>query len=121
MQKKLRIKIHNSKQTNKTQRLKKEINYVLHRIHKRTKELKDKHLQQLVEDIDKSSSDGGMFKAIKTINKKRLDNPKINDNEGKQVTNPKLIKQIITEHFQSKFRDEDHEDIEPFNGEPRPL
>ncbi|GFO06818.1 LINE-1 retrotransposable element orf2 protein [Plakobranchus ocellatus] len=62
-----------------------------------------------------------MFKAIKIINKKRLDNPKINDEEGKHVTNPKLIKQIITEHFQSKFRDEDNEDIEPFKGEPRPL
>ncbi|GFO24882.1 LINE-1 reverse transcriptase homolog [Plakobranchus ocellatus] len=62
-----------------------------------------------------------MFKAIKIINKKRLDNPKINDEEGKHVTNPKLIKQIITEHFQSKFRDEDYEDIEPFKGESRPL
>ncbi|GFO30550.1 LINE-1 reverse transcriptase homolog [Plakobranchus ocellatus] len=62
-----------------------------------------------------------MFKAIKIIHKKRLDNPKINDEEEKHVINPKLIKQIITEHFQSKFRDEDYEDIEPFKGEPRPL
>ncbi|GFO27527.1 endonuclease-reverse transcriptase [Plakobranchus ocellatus] len=62
-----------------------------------------------------------MFKAIKIINKKRLDNPKIIDEEGKHVTNPKLIKQIITKHFQSKFRAEDYEDIEPFKGEPRPL
>ncbi|GFN75339.1 very-long-chain enoyl-coa reductase [Plakobranchus ocellatus] len=58
LQKKLWIKIQNSKQTNKTECPKKEGNCILHRIHKRTKELRDKHLQQLVEDIDKSSSDG---------------------------------------------------------------
>ncbi|GFS26082.1 hypothetical protein ElyMa_005202300 [Elysia marginata] len=59
-----------------------------------------------------------MFKALKLLNQKKLENLKNNDSEGKQIVNPT---EIITDHFKSKFRDGSTEDIQPFDRRPRPL
>lgn len=45
-----------------------------------------------------------MFKAEKLLNQKKLENLKIKDSEGKHIVNPTEIKEIITGHFKSKFR-----------------
>ena len=62
-----------------------------------------------------------MFKAVKVLNRKKFENPKVEDTEGKFVTNPNDIHQLITGHFKSKFRNEELTDIEPFSGQPRAL
>ena len=62
-----------------------------------------------------------MFKAIKVLNRKQFTNPQVNDEDGKEVTSPTEIQNIITKHFKSKFRDECTEDIQPFSGQPRAL
>ncbi|GFR78761.1 very-long-chain enoyl-CoA reductase [Elysia marginata] len=62
-----------------------------------------------------------MFKTVKLVNQKKLENLNINDNEGKQIVNPTEIKGIITDHSKSKFRDESTKDINPFDGQARPL
>ena len=62
-----------------------------------------------------------MFKAIKVLNRKQFTNQQINDKDGKKVTSPTEIQNIITKYFKSKFRDECSEDIQPFSGQPRAL
>ncbi|GFR80207.1 very-long-chain enoyl-CoA reductase [Elysia marginata] len=41
--------------------------------------------------------------------------------DGKKVTCPTEIQNIITKHLKSKFRDECTEDIQPSSGQPRAL
>ncbi|GFS04552.1 very-long-chain enoyl-CoA reductase [Elysia marginata] len=62
-----------------------------------------------------------MFQAVKALNRKRSENPKVHDNDGKQVSNPNQIQLIIANHFKSKFRDDNIHDIEPYFGQPRKL
>ncbi|GFR93300.1 LINE-1 reverse transcriptase-like protein [Elysia marginata] len=94
---------------------------MLHKIKEKTKQLKNEHLDELASNIDKTSSDGGMFQAVKALNRKRFKNPKVHDNDGKQVSNPSQIQLIIANHFKSKFRDDNIHDIEPYFGQPRKL
>ena len=93
----------------------------MHNIRRKNSETKEKHLDHLIQEIDNSKSDGGMFKAIKVLNRKQFTNPQVNDKDGKKVTSPTEIQNIITKHFKSKFRDERTEDIQPFSGQPRAL
>ena len=62
-----------------------------------------------------------MFKATKLLNKKRYENPKIEDSNGKLVTNPDEMLEVITSHFEEKFHDSDQGRIPNFIGDPRPL
>ena len=86
------------------QELKKERNHVLHNIRRKNSETKEKHLDHLIQETDNSKSDGGMFKAIKVLNRKQFTNPQVNDKDGKKVTSPTEIQNIITKHFKSKFK-----------------
>ncbi|GFS17897.1 LINE-1 reverse transcriptase homolog [Elysia marginata] len=94
---------------------------MLLKIKEKTKQLKGEHLDELASNIDKTSSDGGMFQAVKALNRKRFENPKVHDNDGKQVSNPSQIQLIIANHFKSKFRDDNIHDVEPYFGQPRKL
>ncbi|GFS13188.1 LINE-1 reverse transcriptase, partial [Elysia marginata] len=60
-----------------------------------------------------------MFQAVKALNRKRFENPKVHDNDGKKVSNPSQIQLIIANHF--KFRDDNIHNIEPYFGQPRKL
>ncbi|GFR89371.1 very-long-chain enoyl-CoA reductase [Elysia marginata] len=62
-----------------------------------------------------------MFQAVKALSRKRFENPKVHDNDGKQVSNPSQIQLIIANHFKSKFRDDNIHDAEPYFGQPRKL
>ncbi|GFS00036.1 endonuclease-reverse transcriptase [Elysia marginata] len=62
-----------------------------------------------------------MFQAVKALNRKIFENPKVHDNDGKQVSNPSQIQLIIANHFKSKFRDDNIHDVEPYFGQLRKL
>ncbi|GFS27378.1 LINE-1 reverse transcriptase homolog [Elysia marginata] len=94
---------------------------MLHKIKEKTKQLKNEHSDELASNIDKTSSDGYMFQAVKALNRKRFENPKVHDNDGKQVSNQSQIQLIIANHFKSKFRDDNIHDVEPYFGQPRKL
>ncbi|GFS15633.1 histone-lysine N-methyltransferase 2C, partial [Elysia marginata] len=120
-QKQVRLEILNSKELQKIKDLKKERNFILHKIREKTKQLKNEHLDELASNIDKTSSDGGMFQAVKALNRKRFQNPKVHNNDRKQVSNPSQIQLIIANHFKSKFRDDSIHDIDTYFGRPRKL
>ena len=62
-----------------------------------------------------------MFRAVKNLNRKPLNNPFVFDKEKKKVTHPQEIHDIIKDHFKNHFYKEHHANIEPFSGVPRPL
>ena len=46
-----------------------------------------------------------MYKVIKLLSRKPYENPFINDEEGKKITNPQDIYEAIREHFKQHFND----------------
>ncbi|GFR75165.1 hypothetical protein ElyMa_000448300 [Elysia marginata] len=62
-----------------------------------------------------------MFKAVKSWKRKKSENPKIFDGDGKLITNIDEIQTVIDKHFKDKFRDDQINDLEPYQGDARDL
>ncbi|GFR78316.1 very-long-chain enoyl-CoA reductase [Elysia marginata] len=62
-----------------------------------------------------------MFKAVKSLNRKKSENPKIFDADGKFITNIDEIQTVIVKHFKDKFIDDQINDLEAFQGDARDL
>ena len=121
-QKELRLKIHNTTDEEKRRQLKTERNRIQHQISERALKLRNLELDQQVEEIQKNADDATlMYRAVKTMNRKKFENPKVQDEDGKLAATPNEILDITTKFFKSKFRDEQTDDIEPFEGPPRRL
>ncbi|GFR71723.1 hypothetical protein ElyMa_002100900 [Elysia marginata] len=73
------------------------------------------------EDIDKLPDHARMFKPVKSLNRKKSENPKIFDANGKFITNIDEIQTVIGKHFKDEFRDDQINDLEPFQGDARDL
>ncbi|GFS10669.1 LINE-1 retrotransposable element ORF2 protein [Elysia marginata] len=62
-----------------------------------------------------------MFKAVKLLNQKQYENPKVEDNCGKLVTNPNDVLTIVAAYFKSKLQNVRIENIDAFQGPPKAL
>ena len=120
-QKDLRIQANLCTDCEKTTALKTERNKILHEIKKRQINIMNAEISQKVEAVEQAPDASKMFKAVKILNRKTYENPTIQDEDGKLVTNPNEIKKIATAYYEEKFRQEQSEDIAPFQGNPRPL
>ena len=121
-QKELRLQIENTTDITKRQQLKRERNRIQHKISNKALSLRNQELDKQVEEIEKNSDDATMmYKAVKTLNRKKFENPKVEDETGKLAATPNEILEITTKFFKSKFREEQTQDIEPFEGQPRRL
>ncbi|GFS21685.1 hypothetical protein ElyMa_001599200 [Elysia marginata] len=69
------------------------------------------------EDIDKLPDHARMFKVVKSLNRKKSENPKIFDAVGKFITNIDELQTVIGKHFKDKFREDQINDLEPFQGD----
>ncbi|GFS24958.1 retrovirus-related Pol polyprotein LINE-1 [Elysia marginata] len=78
-------------------------------------------LDKAAKDIDKFPDHARMFKAVKSLNRKKSENPKLFDADGKFITNIDEIQTVIGKHFKDKFRDDQINDLEPFQGDARDL
>lgn len=78
-------------------------------------------LDEKANEINNAPDHAQMFKAVKSLNRKRYENPKIFDEQEKIITSTKQIQQVIYEHFKTKFRHNDVENIEPFIDNARGL
>ena len=117
----MRIRIQNTSDGEEIRKLRQQRNKILHQIQERALDLRHKELDAQVEDINKANNDQAMYKAVKVLNKKSFENPKVEDSSGKQVLNPDESLKIISNHFKEKFVDENAAPITAFEGEPRPL
>ncbi|GFS17823.1 very-long-chain enoyl-CoA reductase [Elysia marginata] len=83
---------------------------------------RNNELDKAAEDIDKLPGHARkMFKAVKSLNRKKSENPKIFDADEKFITNVVEIQTVIGKHFKDKFRDDQINDLEPFQGDARDL
>lgn len=120
-QKETRIQIQNTKDDEERLRLKRKRNKILHNIRKQTIKLRNEELDKKVKEIEKAENSQLMFQAIRSLNQKPFENPKVEDKNGKLLTNPNNVLEIVAEHFKSKFYDPREVTTQPFEGEPRPL
>ena len=120
-QKELRLKMMNEKGPDKLEKMRKERKGTLKETVRRVKEIREKEIDEICEEIDKTKDDARMFKAAKKIQRKPFENPIVHDKEGKCVTQPQQLYQVIKEHFHKQFFKEDQEDVQRFIGPPRPL
>ncbi|GFR64481.1 very-long-chain enoyl-CoA reductase [Elysia marginata] len=120
-QRDLRLRRQNTQIEEKRSDLKKERNVILHQIRKQVNERRNKELEEKVESINNANDDHAMFKAVKLLNQKQYENPKVEDNSGKLVINPNDVLTIVAEYFKSKFQNVSIENIDAFQGPPKAL
>ena len=65
--------------------------------------------------------DSKMFKSVKMLNQKKYQNPIVQDEKGRNVTQPVKIYEIIKDHFNEHFNDPDEREIDQFVGAERKL
>ncbi|GFR77850.1 reverse transcriptase (RNA-dependent DNA polymerase) [Elysia marginata] len=82
---------------------------------------RNNELDKAAEDIDKLPDHARMFKAVKSLNRKKSENPKILHADRKYITNIDEIQTVIGKHLKNKFRDDQINDLEPFQGDARDL
>lgn len=76
---------------------------------------KCKELEDKIEEMEKTGTDNTLFKAIKLLNKRKFENPKIEDT-GKLALDPKL-----PHPFKSKFKDKSRTDLTSSQEIPKSL
>ncbi|GFS22056.1 hypothetical protein ElyMa_001607900 [Elysia marginata] len=64
---------------------------------------RNNELDKAAEDIDKLPDHARMFKTVKSLNRKKSENPKIFDADGKFITNIDEIQTVIGKHFKDKL------------------
>ena len=101
--------------------MKKERNEVLHQIRKKVTQLRNEELNKQAEAISSAQTDDVMFSAAKALNREKFENPKVEDSEGKLITNPNEILKTVANHFENKFKDINTPEIPSFIGKPKPL
>ena len=90
-------------------------------IQRRVKEVREKEIDKIVQDIESTKDDVKMFKAVRNMKNRKFENPTVHDKEGKSVTSPEQVYKIIAEHFKTQFLQQNETKIERHQGEPKPL
>ena len=117
----LKQKLESTNDIEKRETIKNERNRLQHQISKKALELRNKELDGQAEEIEKSADTTMMYKAVRLMNRKKLENPKVQDMNGKFATTPDEILRIITDFFKEKFLKREMDDLEPFTESPRKL
>ena len=120
-QKDLRIQISNCNNIDKAKEMKTERNQIMHRIKRKLIELKEKDLDNKVNEINEMKDSSKMFKAVNMLKRKKFENPYVHDEKGKNVTDPVHIHKIIKLYFENQFIDQNTPKLEPFTDTPRKL
>ena len=119
-QKNLRLEIENCKDQTKRQELKSRRKIILKNITKKIKEIKEKEIEEVLREVEKTKDSGKMFKAVKQLHRKKFENPFIHDENGKSITKKQEVYKIIESHFREHFCKEDT-NLSRFVEEPRKL
>ena len=110
-----------SKNPGKTKELRKSRNKTIKEIKSSLKDEREKQIDKVVENIEKSThNDNMMFKAVKDLQKGKRENLFVHNNKGKRVIEESKIIEIVSQHFHEHFYDETVPSIEAFEGNPRP-
>ena len=118
----LRVECANTNDADEVTSIKKARNKLSHEIRAVSKRKNEQRISRIIDDVEGAGdSDSRMFKAAKSLNRKRLQNQFVHDNEGKRITDPQQIHGIIRDHFKDHFQNTEHKKIDPFVGTPKIL
>ena len=91
-------------------------------IKKELKEIREKNIDAIIQEINDAPYDMRMYKSIKRLRQHKTNkNIIVHDDEGKNIVNEKEKYQAVKKHFQQQLYDENAIDITQFQGKPRPL
>ena len=119
----LDIQLSNSSKVSEIIATRKEKNKICNWIKKKLKNLRNKHIDSIIADVENAPSDVQMYKSVKRL-RKPVDNSKniiVHDDDGKTIANKEEKYQAVKQHFKQKLYKEDAIMIDKFVGEPRPL
>ena len=120
-QKQIRLQLMNITDIDKRTELKQERNKINHIISKRALQIRNQELDTQADEIEDKAETTMMYKAVRALNRKKMDNPKVQDDDGKLAATPDEILEIITAFFKDKFQDPEREEIHPFQGPAKRL
>ena len=120
-QKILRNQISTCNEIEEVKQMKSQRNKILHAIKAKTLQNRNAEIDSKVHEINNLQDNTKMYKAVKSLKRKKFENPFVCDNDGKRITNPTAIYEHIRDHFYKHFHKNDIPSIQPFVGEPEPL
>ena len=111
--KQLRLRYENETNYVQVRVLKAQFNQLSHQIRDKIKAKNEKRLNSILDEIKQAQNSCKMFKAVKLLNRKPLQNSFIYDKDKKKVTDPNEIHNIVKEHFQTHFYKPELNAIQP--------
>ena len=120
-QKHIRLEIQKTTDIAKREKLKRERNAINHNISKRALDIRNEELDQMAIEVESKSETTMMYSAVKVMNRKRLENPKVLDENGQLATTPDEILKITTSFFKEKLQNQNLQKIDSFRGPARQL
>ena len=97
-QKNIRMKLMNERDVEEVKHLREERKKIQKAITREVKFIREKEIDEIVNEIESTKDDARMFKATKKIERKPFENPVVHDKEGKNVTEPQQMHDIVKEH-----------------------
>ena len=77
---------------------------------------RNEEIDEKINEINNTNAAAKMFKAVKSLNRKKFQNPKMHNNEGEFVTNSDEILKWTAAFMEKKFKDPNSPQVDPFQG-----
>ena len=124
-QKLIKLQINNNAvNAEEIKELKNTRNKIMRSIKNKLKAIREKNIDNIINEINEAGSAVKFFKAVKKLRqpqKTSSSNVTIHDENGKNIVNENEKYSAVKEHFRKQFYNENEIEVEPFQGEARPL
>jgi sorting nexin-29 len=104
IQKDLRLKRTNATSDERKQELKRERNKIMKQIRQRLTEIENEKVEKWANEIENAANSMKMFKAVKSLNSKRVNKIEVNDEHGKRIANPAKCHDYLKQYFEGNFK-----------------
>ena len=78
-------------------------------------------MDEKISEVNNSNEAAQMFKAVKQLNRKRIQNSKVPNEEGRLLTNLDEILKLTTKFMEKNVNYSSVPTLNPFKGDPIPL
>ena len=102
----MHVQMSNTAEQETYNRLRQERNVISHEIRRLVRKYHDSQIIKIVDRIENAPNSLQMFQAVKDLNRKSLKPLTVHDHSGKSVSAPNAVCNLITQHFQTHFNDE---------------
>ena len=120
-QKELRMKLEICKNAEKILEMRRQRKTILKKMQKRMKEVRDKQIEDILNEVAGVKDDNRMFKAIKALYSKKSTIKFVHDENGRSVVEPQEMQRLIEKHFKGQLNKPDAVEVPKFITEARKL